>query len=275
MVKEVAKMLTEKMGFIGAGRMGGALIEGILRKRLISPKNLWICDKFIEKLTPWKKKGAHISTEVESVAKNTDVMFIAVKPQDILEVLKNLKGKIRAGHLIVSIAAGITTSFIVEKLGKEISVVRTMPNTPALIGEGITAISFAKSVSPEQKRLLRKILGAIGEVIEIPEDQQDAVTGLSGSGPAYIYTVIKGLIKGGIKAGLRSDLASRLAIQTTLGAAKMAKESNSSLEELRKAVTSPRGTTMEGLKVLQERGLEEILAEAVVKATQRARQLNK
>jgi len=275
MVKEVAKMLTEKIGFIGAGRMGGALIEGILRKRLIFPRNLWICDKFVEKLTSWKKKGANISTEVDSVAKNTDVMFIAVKPQDISKVLENLKGKIRAGHLIVSIAAGITISFIVEKLGKEISVVRIMPNTPALIGEGITAISFAKSVSPEQKRLLRKILATIGEVIEIPEDQQDAVTGLSGSGPAYIYTVIEGLIKGGIKAGLTSDLASRLAIQTTLGAAKMAKESNSSLEELRKAVTSPRGTTMEGLKVFQETGLEEILAETVVKATQRARELNK
>lgn len=268
-------MLTEKIGFIGAGSMGRALIEGILRKKLIPSRNFWICDKFVEKLTPWKKEGAHISTEVESVAKNTDVIFIAVKPQDISEVLKNLKGKIRAGHLIVSIAAGITTSFIVEKLGKEISVVRIMPNTPALIGEGITAISFAKSVTPEQKRLLRKILATIGEIIEVPEDQQDAVTGLSGSGPAYIYTVIEGLIKGGIKAGLTSDLASRLAIQTTLGAARMAKESNRSLEELRKAVTSPRGTTMEGLKVLQERGLEEILAEAVVKATQRARELNK
>lgn len=275
MVKEVAKMLTEKIGFIGAGRMGGALIEGILRKRLIPPRNLWICDKFLEKLSPWEKKGANISTEVDAVAKNTDVMFIAVKPQDISEVLENLEGKIRAGHLIVSIAAGITTSFIAEKLGKEISVVRTMPNTPALIGEGITAISPAKSVNSEQKILLKRILGTIGEVIEVPEDQQDAVTGLSGSGPAYIYTVIEGLIKGGTKAGLTSDLASRLAIQTTLGAAKMAKESKCSLKDLRKAVTSPRGTTIEGLKVLQERGLEEILTEAVVKATQRARQLNK
>jgi len=268
-------MLTQKIGFIGAGKMGGALIEGMLRKKLVSPKNLWVCDKFVEKLALLAKKGVNISREIEPVVKNTEVIFIAVKPQDTLEVLEDLKSEIRPGQLIVSIAAGITTSFIIKKLGREISVIRIMPNTPALLGEGISAISPAKKVSVEQKKLVRKILETVGEVIDVPESQQDAVTGLSGSGPAYIYTVIQGLIQGGVKAGLSPGLASKLAIQTTLGAARMAKESNSSLEELCQAVTSPGGTTIEGLKVLQKGRLKECLAEAVVRATQRAKELKR
>jgi len=255
--------------------MGGALIEGMLRKKLVFPKNLWVCDKFVEKLTLLAKKGVNISSEIEPVVKNTEVIFIAVKPQDISEVLEDLKSEIQPTQLIVSLAAGITISSIIKKLGKETPVIRIMPNTPALLEEGITAISPAKKVSVEEKGLVRKILETVGEVIEVPESQQDAVTGLSGSGPAYIYSVIQGLIQGGIRAGLSSELASKLAIQTTLGAARMAKESNCSLEELCQAVASPGGTTIEGLKVLQKGRLKDCLAEAVVRATQRAKELKR
>lgn len=268
-------MLTEKIGFIGAGKMGGILIKGILKNRLVSPKNLWICDKFIEKLSLWAKEGANVFVEIEPVVKNADVIFLAVKPQDISGVLEHLKDELRPSQLIVSLAAGITTSFLIKKLGKEISLIRIMPNTPALLGEGITAISSTERVSSEQRILLKRIMATVGEVVEVPENEQNAVTGLSGSGPAYIYTVIQGLVKGGVRAGLSPELAFRLATQTTLGAARMAKESNSSLEELRQAVASPGGTTIEGLKVLEEGRLEKCLAEAVVKATQRAKELNK
>lgn len=268
-------MLTERIGFIGAGKMGGILIKGILKNRLVSPKNLWICDKFIEKLTSLAKEGANVFVEIEPVAKNADVIFLAVKPQDISEVLEHLKDEIRPSQLIISLVAGVTTSFLINKLGKEICLIRIMPNTPALLGEGITAISSTEKVSSEQRVLLKRIMATVGEVVEIPESQQNAVTGLSGSGPAYIYTVIQGLIKGGVRAGLSPGLALRLATQTTLGAARMAKESNNSLKELRQAVASPGGTTIEGLKVLNEGRLEECLAEAVVKATQRAKELNK
>lgn len=268
-------MLTERIGFIGAGKMGGILIKGILKNRLVSPENLWICDKFIEKLTLLAKEGANVFVEIEPVAKKADVIFLAVKPQDISEVLEQLKNEIRPSQLIISLVAGVTTSFLINKLGKEICLIRIMPNTPALLGEGITAISSTEKVSSEQRVLLKRIMATVGEVVEIPESQQNAVTGLSGSGPAYIYTVIQGLIKGGVRAGLSPELALRLATQTTLGAARMAKESNNSLEELRQAVASPGGTTIEGLKVLNEGRLEECLAEAVVKATQRAKELNK
>ncbi len=267
--------MTEKIGFIGAGKMGAILIRSILKKRLVPPKNLWICDKFTEKITLWEKEGANVFVMVEPVAKNADVLFLAVKPQDILGVLEDLKGRVRCHQLIVSLVAGVTTSLLSRKLGNEISLIRIMPNTPALLGEGITAISCTARVNPEQRALLKMIMATIGEVVEVPESQQNAVTGLSGSGPAYIYTVIQGLIKGGVKAGLSPELAFRLATQTTFGAARMAKESGSSLEELRQAVTSPGGTTIEGLKVLNEGRLEECLTEAVVKATRRAKELNK
>ncbi len=274
-IKEAREMLTERIGFIGAGKMGGILIKGILRNRLVSPRNLWICDKFIEKLTLWAKEGANVFVEIEPVVKNADVLFLAIKPQDISGVLEHLKGRVQSGQLIISLVAGVTTSLLIKELGNEISLIRIMPNTPALLGEGITAISSTKRVNPEQRILVKRIMAAIGEVVEVPESQQNAVTGLSGSGPAYIYTVIQGLIKGGVRAGLSPELAFRLATQTALGAARMAKESNSSLEELRQAVASPGGTTIEGLKVLNEGRLEECLAEAVVKATQRAKELNK
>ena len=268
-------MLTEKIGFIGAGKMGGIIIKGILENRLVSPKNLWICDKFMEKLMLWARAGANVSTEIEPVVRNVDVLFLAIKPQDVSGVVEHLRGRVQPGLLTISLVAGVTTSLLVKELGNKISIVRIMPNTPALLGEGITAISAPERVNLEQRALLKTIMVTIGEVVEVSESQQNAVTGLSGSGPAYIYTVIQGLIKGGIKAGLSPELAFRLATQTTLGAARMAKESNISLEELRQAVASPGGTTIEGLKVLNEGKLEECLAEAVVKATQRAKQLNR
>lgn len=268
-------MLTQKIGFIGTGRMGGALIEGIIKKKLLPPQNLWICDKIKEKLSFFAKYGIKTSLQIQPVVKNADIIFIAVKPQSILQVLEDLKSEIQPSQLIVSIAAGITISYIIKKLGKEIPVIRIMPNIAVLVEEGMAGVSLGKGINPEQKRLVRKILKAVGEVIEVPENQQDAVTGLSGSGPAYIYTVIQGLIQGGIKAGLSQEAASRLAIQTTLGAAKLAKESKNSLEELRRAVASPGGTTIEGLKVLEKKGLKDCLAEAVVRAIQRAKELRK
>lgn len=268
-------MLTQKIGFIGTGKMGRALIEGILKKKLIPPQNLWICDKVKEKLSFFTKYDIKTSLRIQPVVKNAEVIFIAVKPQDISEVLEDLKSEVQPSQLIVSIAAGITTSYITKKLGKKIPVVRIMPNIAILVEEGMAGVSFGKRVNLEQKRVVRKILTSVGEVIDISENQQDAVTGLSGSGPAYIYTVIQGLIQGGMKAGLSQEAASKLAIQTVLGAAKLAKESKDSLEELRRAVTSPGGTTIEGLKVLEKKGLEDCLAEAVVRASQRARELRK
>ncbi len=268
-------MLKEKIGFIGAGSMGSALIRLILEKRLVSSKNLWICDKIPEKLSSFSERGVNTSIKMKPMIKRVDVILIAVKPQDISKVLEDLKNEIRPSQLIISIVAGITISYIRQVLSDEIPVVRVMPNAPALIGEGISAISPSRGTSIENIKIVKEILQAAGEIIEVPEELQDAVTGLSGSGPAYIYSLLQGLTEGGIKVGLSKEVASRLAIQTTLGAAKMAKESGVSLDELRRSVVSPGGTTSEGLKVLEKGGFKSCLVQAVIRGTERARKLRR
>jgi len=267
------EMRTAKIGFIGAGRMGEALIRGILRKNLVLPQNLWICDKVEEKLASLKPLKVKISSRVKTMISKIDTIFIAVKPQDIDSVLEELKNEVKSSQLIISIAAGITTSYISRKLGEKVPVVRVTPNIASLAGEGISAISGGERTGRRYVKMAKEILESVGEVIEVPEDKQDAVTGLSGSGPAYIYAVIQGLIEGGVKVGLEERTASRLAIQTALGAAKLAKENKASLEELKSWVTSPGGTTAQGLRVLDEGGLKDCLAQAVSEASRRAREL--
>jgi len=268
-------MATTKIGFIGAGRMGEALIRGMLKGKLIPPQNLWICDKVEEKLLSLLPLKVRISSQIKTIIKKVDVLFIAVKPQDIDAVLKELKNEVKSFPLIISIAAGISTSYISRKLGGKVPVVRVMPNIASLVGEGISAISAEEGTGEKYIKMVKEILGSVGEVIEVPEDKQDAVTGLSGSGPAYIYAVIQGLIEGGVKAGLEEKIASRLAIQTTLGAAKLAKENKVSLRELKTSVISPGGTTAKGLRVLDEGGLKDCLARAVIQASRHAREFSK
>jgi len=268
-------MATTKVGFVGAGRMGEALIRGILRGKLIPPQNLWICDKVEEKLLSLLPLKVRISSQIRTIIEKVDVLFIAVKPQDIDAVLKELKNEAGSFPLIISIAAGISTFYISRELGGKVPVVRVMPNIASLVGEGISAISGGEETGGEHMKMAKEILGSVGEVIEVPEDKQDAVTGLSGSGPAYIYAVIQGLIEGGVRAGLEEKIASRLAIQTTLGAAKLAKENKISLKELKTSVISPGGTTAKGLKVLDEGGLRDCLARAVIQASRRARELTR
>lgn len=264
-----------KIGLIGAGRMGATLIRGMLRKNLVPPQNLWICDKEEEKLLSLKPLKVKISSRVKTIISKVDTIFIAVKPQDIDSVLEELKSEVKSSQLIISIAAGITTSHISQKLGEKAPVVRVMPNIACLVGEGISAISGGERTDRRYVEMAKEILESVGQVIEVSEDKQDAVTGLSGSGPAYIYAVMQGLIQGGVKVGLEETVASRLAIQTTLGAARLAKENKVSLEELKRRVVSPGGTTAQGLKVLDEGGVRDCLARAVSEATSRARELSR
>jgi len=268
-------MLSQKIAFVGTGRMGQGLIKGILRKKLVLPGDIWACDKLRNRLFPLTRLGVRTTLNIEEVIGKVDVVVIAVKPQDVDTVLDRIKEKIKPSQLIISIAAGITTSYIIKKLGRKLPLVRVMPNMPALIGEGISAISPSKWVEPEKVEIAKEILGAVGEVIEIPEELQNAVTGLSGSGPAYIYTVLEGLIEGGVKVGLSYEIASKLVLQTALGAIRLAKESREPLDKLKSAITSPGGTTLEGLRILNKGGIKNCLAQAVMQATQRAKELEK
>ena len=268
-------MLNKKIGVIGTGKMGGALIKGILMKRVILAENIWVYDKNPERLALILKLGVKRASNIKNLVKESEVIIVAVKPQDIDTAVEEIKSEIKSSHLLISIAAGITTSYLIKKLGKQVPLVRVMPNITVTVGEGISCISPTKRVNSQYIKITKEILKAVGEVVKVPEEMQDAVTGLSGSGPAYVYTFIKGIALGGIKAGLNEKLAYKLAIQTTLGAAKMAKETPSSLDELRRAVVSPGGTTAQGLKALEEGKIEDHLIEAVIRATQRSRELRK
>ncbi len=262
-----------KVGFIGIGKMGGALVRTVLEKDILAPSNIFLCDKIEKKLYPFLQKGVRASS-LEEISYKADILIIAVEPKEVKSVLQSLKEKLRPSQLIVSIAAGVTISFISRILGGSIPVIRIMPNAAIQVGEGISAICYSSKIDEEKLNFVKKMFASIGYVVELPEDKFDAVTGLSGSGPAYVYTTIQGLIKGGEMAGLSREISKEFAIQTVFGAAKLAKESKKSIKELISSIVTPRGTTAEGIKVLEESNFIDILAKAILKATKRAKDIS-
>ena len=206
-----------------------------------------------------------------------DVVVLAVKPQQMSEVLEELRTshiELRTKKLVISIAAGIPLNYLQKKLGG-FPVIRAMPNNPCLVGYGITALAKGKRVGRSQMNKAAAIFGAVGQVIEVPEKWMDAVTGLSGSGPAFVYQAIEALIGGGVQAGLSKTAAAQLAVQTVLGSALTAKLSGKTPDELTSMVASPGGTTIEGLKVLGRAGFRKILEGAVVAAARRSKAISK
>lgn len=266
-------MIKEKIAFIGAGNMAEALIKGILRAGLLSPQEIIAADVREERLSYLKKELMVETTKSnEEAAKAAGAVILSVKPQTMEEVLKEIRPEAR-GKRFISIAAGIRTAFIEQKIDKEISVVRAMPNTGALIGQSATAICPGRYARAADEELALKIFSAVGKVVVIEEELMDAVTGLSGSGPAYFFLAIEALSDGGVKAGLSKEIALTLAAQTALGAARMVLTQGHP-DILRDKVTSPGGTTTAGLTALEEGGFRATLIEAVQRATQRSKELS-
>jgi len=265
----------KKFGFVGAGNMGEALIRGLLGARLVTPRDILVSE-------PSRERAAHMKrVHRVSAAKNNldlvrrcDVVFLSVKPAQINRVLRDISPALDRSSLLVSIAAGISLFQIESRLRAPVRLVRAMPNTPALVGDGATALSFGNLVTAADRKLMLSVFGAVGKAVVLEEDLMDAVTGLSGSGPAYVFTLIQGLADGGVQAGLSRSTALELAAQTVLGAARMVLETGGHPMQLRDQVASPAGTTIEGIAVLEERGFKGILMEAVVTAAERARQLS-
>jgi len=260
------------VGFIGAGVMGSAIIKSLLSAGLTANQ---IC--VFEKDGA---KAADIATNLgvnlkglDELANSCDVIFLAVKPQDLGDLLVKLAKNLREKSLIISIAAGKTTGFIENGLGRNNPVIRVMPNTPAQIGKGVSAISAGKYASIEDMAIAKSLLSGCGIVVELPESQQDAVTALSGSGPAYFFNFVEEMIKGGVSLGLSSEIATELAIGTIAGAAAMLQESGLDAATLRKNVTSPNGTTAAALNVFAESQLSEIVNKAMSAAKNRAQEL--
>ena len=257
---------------VGAGKMGEALIHGIISKKAIASSRLFAVDTLLDRCEYVSKKyGIVCDTDVTKLARNSNVIIIAVKPNDVERVADKLRTLLTSKQLVITIAARISSEFLSKILGGKIPVIRAMPNIAVVVGEGMIAISRGQNSSTEHIALAEKIFSSTGKVAIVDEKDLDAVTALSASGPAYIFTIIEALIDGGVTVGLERDISTLLATQTTLGAAKMILETREHPAKLRDMVTTPGGTTVEGLLELEKKKVRAALIEAVIKATEKSR----
>lgn len=274
-------MLKSKtIGFIGGGNMAEAMIRGLVSTSVIDSQNLFVSDPVNEKLEKLKNdyKISVAKDNIELVQK-CDVIILAVKPQSVSDVINGIQDKVTEKKLVISILAGVSINTMEEllQLGKNkmVGVIRTMPNTPSLIQSGVTALSPSENVSDSELKVATEIFEAIGKTVVVQETHIDAVTGLSGSGPAYIFMIIEALSDAGVKMGLSREVADVLTMQTVIGSAKLALDSGLHPGELKNMVTSPGGTTISGLHALEEGGLRTTLMNAVEAATKRSIELGR
>lgn len=268
-------MLNKKMCLIGGGNMGKSLLRGILKAGLTPAGNLMVVDVHAGKLDALHKDyGVPISRDPASAVAGAEIIILAVKPMTLNEVLDGIRAAVRPEQLFISIIAGVESSYIRDRLGKQNPVVRCMPNIAATVDAAASAISCCPPATDVHLDIADAIFSAVGDVVRVDEEHIDAVTGLSGSGPAYIYMVIEALCDGGVKMGLPRDVAMKLATQTVFGAAKLVKETGQHPATLKDQVTTPGGTTISAVHELEERGLRAMLISAVVTATERSRALN-
>lgn len=265
-----------KIGFIGGGNMAEALIKGLLTARIAPPENIIASDSSAAR-REHLEKGYGIIVQADNIKtlRSAEIVLLCVKPQVIDAVLSQIAPSVDARKLVISIAAGISLERIEKALGASARVIRAMPNTPALVLAGATGLAAGKAASPEDMRTAQEIFEAVGRAVVIEEKLMDAVTGLSGSGPAYIFIVIDALADAGVKAGIPRPLALELSAQTVYGAAKMVLETGEHPGRLRDMVTSPGGTTIAGLHELERGGLRAVLMNAVEAATHRSKELGK
>jgi pyrroline-5-carboxylate reductase len=266
----------KKIAIIGGGKMGEVLAGGITAGKLVPAADVSVTDVVKDRLTYLKDRyGVKVSGDNETSAQGADIIILAVKPQMMAEVLAPLAKVVDKTKLVISIAAGIPIGFIESYLKKGTRIVRVMPNTPALIGEGAAALAPGGSATDEDLAVARSIFDSVGITVIVKEDLMDAVTGLSGSGPAYAFIIIDALSDAGVLMGIPRDVSTKLAAKTVLGAAKLCLETGRHPGELRDMVTSPGGTTIAGIKALENGGLRAALINAVEAATLRSKELGK
>lgn len=266
--------LDKTVAFLGAGNMAGALIKGLLAAGVLAPEQVLCTDVRKPRLEELQgKHGVRVLSSNEEAARLADVVVLATKPQAFERLLPEVAKGLRPGALAVSIAAGIPIFAIEELLPPGTRVVRTMPNTPAIVDAGATAISAGTHATDDDVALVRALFDSVGVTVVLDESLLDAVTGLSGSGPAYIFLIIEALADAGVKVGLHRDSAQLLAAQTVLGSAKLLLETGEHPGRLKDMVTSPGGTAIAGLHTLEAGGLRTTLINAVETATARAQKL--
>lgn len=258
------------IGIIGGGNMGEAIINSVLKRFFV-----FVSEKNVERQQYLQQRYKLIPLDIKKLAQTSDMIILAVKPQDIDGALKELSADIKKETLVVSIAAGITTAFIERHLGKGVRVVRTMPNMPALINQGITAIAKGKNATDADSEYVSKVFGNLGKTVIVDEELIDAVTAVSGSGPAYVFLFIENMIAAAESIGLKKALAEELVQSTFAGSVNLLLKQKIDAGTLRAKVTSKGGTTQAALKVFQKKDLEAIITLALKAAKRRAKELSK
>jgi len=264
----------KRLAFVGGGNMAEAMIRGLLAAKLMAPRDILVSDVREDRLTFLRDTyGVETAQTNPEAAEKAEIVVLSVKPQIMGEVLDGLIDVVNGSKLLVSIAAGVTTGSIADRFPGPVRVIRVMPNTPALVLEGASALTRGRHATSEDLEIAKRFFRAVGKVVIVEESLMDAVTGLSGSGPAYIFLIIDALSDAGVKVGLSRDIAQLLAAQTVMGAARMVLETKKHPGELKDMVTSPGGTAIAGLHTLEQGGLRTTLINAVEAATVRSREL--
>jgi pyrroline-5-carboxylate reductase len=266
----------KRLGFLGCGNMGEALVKGLVEAHVLPAEAIIASDTRTERLTELERQyGIRVAKDNVTLVRESDVVVLAVKPQIMAPVLEEIGASLSRRHLVISIAAGVSTATIRAEANKDLRLIRVMPNTPALVLEGATAIARSKGLEPGDLETAEEIFGAVGKVVVLGEELMDAVTGLSGSGPAYVAVVIESLADGGVKMGLDRATAMTLATQTVLGAAKLLLVTGVHPGALKDMVSSPGGTSITGIAALEEGGIRTTFIKAVERATLRSRELGR
>jgi pyrroline-5-carboxylate reductase len=260
-------------GFLGFGKMASALVEGMLRAGYCAPEEILVINRHPEALhAGTQKSGIRLATSTKALVQESDVIILGTKPTESLQLLREVR-QFLDGKLLISVATGIGIDRLQDAAGHRTRIVRAVPNTPSLVRQGATAYALGDHATQSDAAIADKIFSAVGIAYRVRENSLDAVTGLSGSGPAYVFTFIEALVDGGVMMGLPRDVAFDLAVQTVLGSAQMIRDTKLHPAELREMVASPGGTTMAAIETLEARGLRHTVMSAVRAASERAREL--
>lgn len=269
-----AELSQLRVAVLGAGKMGGILLQAFLKQQILSPERLFAtvahADRAAALSAQW---GIQVSTDNLAIASQADVILLGVKPFQVPSLVEAIRPALTPEKLLISFAASVRTEAIERAAVEEVPVVRAMPNTPSMLGAGISALCRGRFVATRHMALAESLFSAVGRTVIVDEKHMDAVTGLSASGPAFIYIILESLAEAGVKVGLPRDIATLLAAQTTFGAAKMVLETGYHPALLKDAVTTPAGCTIDGILELEEGGLRVTLIKAVMRASQRAKEL--
>ena len=263
-----------KVAILGAGKMGGILLQGFLKNHLLGADQIAATVQHADRAVALSAQfGVTVSTDNREAAEWADVILIGVKPVQVPGLMAEIKSALSPAKMVLSFAASVTTAAIESAAGVDLGVARAMPNTPAMISAGVTALCAGRFCSAEQMTVAQRMFATVGRTVIVDEKHMDAVTGLSGSGPAFLYIIIEALAEAGVNVGLPRDVATLLAAQTTLGSARMVLETGYHPALLKDQVTTPAGCTVDGILELEEGGLRVTLIKAVKRATIRAREL--